>query len=170
MEPLHAIAQRLGDHGRFLRHRPVGGARAHHDDEPQPVLHDGLDHGDPRLLVEPVGEAAVRDGLQHVGLGAGGEDIVVGLGQRGEDGDDLGGGLALAEHGLRRAMAEGAMEVHPREAEILHRQVAQPGEGALGRERAPRNLFEERSYFFAIHRRASLALPLRKPWRSTVTK
>ena len=117
-----------------------------------------------------VRQAAGGDGREHIGLGAGGEHIVVRLGQRGEDGDDLGGGLALAEDGLRGAMAEGAVEIHPREAEILHRQVAQPGQRALGRERAARDLVEERSYFFAIHRRASLALPLRKPWRSRVTK
>ena len=62
------------------------------------------------------------------------------------------------------------VEVHAREAEVLHRQVAEPGQRALGRERAARDLVEQRSYFFAIHRRVSLALPLRKPWRSRVTK
>ena len=72
--------------------------------------------------------------------------------------------------GLRRTVAQRAVDVHPREAQILHRQVPQPGERALGGERAPRDLLEQRSYFFAIHRSASLALPLRKPWRSRVTK
>ena len=170
VEPLHAIAQRLGDHRRFLRHRTVGGARAHHDDEPQTVPRDGLDHGHPRVLVEPAREAAIRDGLQDLGLGARGEDIVVRPGQRGEDRHHLRRGLALAEHGFGRAVAERAVKIHPREAQILHRQVPQPRQRAARGERAARDLLEQRSYFFAIHRRASLALPLRKPWRSTVTK
>ena len=107
---------------------------------------------------------------QDLGLGARGEDIVVGSARRREDGDDLGGVLPWQKTASGRAVAQGAVEVHAREAEVLHGQVAQPGERALGRERAPGDLFEERSYLFAIHRSASLALPLRKPWRSSVTK
>ncbi len=61
------------------------------------------------------------------------------------------------------------MQIHAGEAQVLDRQRAEPGQRLVGRQRAGRDGLQQRSYFFPIHFSASLALPLRKPCRSSVT-
>ena len=117
-----------------------------------------------------MGQPAVGDGAQHLGLGAGGEDIVVRLGETAHDGHDLVGRLARTEDRLRHPVPEPPVQIDAGEPEVLHRQVAQPRERPLRRDGAAGDLFQQRPYFFPIHRSASFALPLRKPWRSSVTK
>ena len=91
------------------------------------------------------------------------------FGEAPHDGHDLVGSLALTEHGFRHAVAERAVQVHSREAQIFDGQRAQAEKRLLRRHGAVRDSLEEGSYFFPVHFRISLALPLRKPWRSTVT-
>ena len=61
------------------------------------------------------------------------------------------------------------MQIHAGEAQVLDGKRAEPGQGLLGRHRAGRDRLQERPYFLPIHFSTSLALPLRKPWRSSVT-
>jgi hypothetical protein len=91
------------------------------------------------------------------------------LGEATRDGDHLLRAFARAEDGLGHAMTERAMQIHAREAQILDGKIAEPAERRLGRHRPARHRFQQRSYFFPVHFSISLALPLRKPWRSTVT-
>jgi hypothetical protein len=62
------------------------------------------------------------------------------------------------------------VEIEAGEAEVGHGQIAELPERIIGGQDAPGHVVEKRPYFLPIHRRASLALPLRKPWRSRVTK
>ena len=128
-----------------------------------------LDHDQPGLGVHPALEAARLEGADHRDFRAGGQDVLVGLGEPADDGHHLLRRLAQAEDGLRDAMAERAMQVHAREAKVLDGQIAQPCHGLLGREGSRRDRFQQLSYFFAIHFKASLALPLLNPCRSRVT-
>ena len=97
------------------------------------------------------------------------EDVVVRLRQPARDGDHLLRGLPLAEHRLGDAVAERPMQVHPGEAEVLDGQAAETGERLLGRHGAAGDGLQQRLYLFPVHRRSSLALPLRNPCRSSVT-
>ena len=91
------------------------------------------------------------------------------LGQPSNDRDHLLRRLALAEHGFRHAVAKGTVHVDSREAQIFDGQVPEPTEGLLRGHLTGGHGLEQRSYFFAIHLSSSFALPLRNPWRSTVT-
>src|SRR6266498_5468000 len=133
------------------------------------LLFPWLDHDDSRFRVHLDGQAAGFEGGDDGGIGAGGEDILMSLGQLADDSDDLSRSLALAEHCLGDAVTEGAMEIHAREAQVVDRHVAQPCQRQLRRERARGHGLEELLYLFAIHLSASFALPLRNPWRSRVT-
>ena len=136
---------------------------------PTPSRATRLDDDEPRLRVDRALEAGGQQGLDHGRIGAGRQDVVVTLRKPAHDGHDLRRGLALAEDGLRDAMAERAVKIHPREAEILDGQVAKPRQRLVGLERSRRDRLEELPYFFLIHASASLALPLRNPCRSSVT-
>jgi hypothetical protein len=85
------------------------------------------------------------------------------------DGDDLPRGLALTQDGFRHTVAERAVEIDPREAEVLNRQRPEAPERLIWRDGPSGDRLEQLPYFFPIHLRASFALPLRNPWRSTVT-
>ena len=140
IDALHAVAHGLAGDGGLLGHGLVGGAGTHDDDEPEALLVTGPDHGDARLRVEPVGQPALRHGLEHALVGARGEDVVVLLGEPAEDGHHLLGRLPLAEHRLRDPVAQRAVEIHAGEAQVLHGQVAQARQRALGRQRPARHL------------------------------
>ena len=78
-------------------------------------------------------------------------------------------GLALAEHRLGHAVPQRPMQVHAGEAEILEGQRAELRQRLVRAHRPSRDRLQQGPYFFPIHLRASLALPLRKPCRSSVT-
>jgi hypothetical protein len=168
-QPFNDVAHHLRGHRRLLGHREIGGARAHHYDEPYPVPRGGLHHDQARGLVHATRQPARDQGRGHRRLRAGGQHVVVVLGQALHDGHHLLRGLARAVDGLGHAVAQRAVQVDAGEAQVLVGQRAQPGERLLGGERAGRDLLQEGPYFFPIHRRASLALPLRKPCKSSVT-
>ncbi len=91
------------------------------------------------------------------------------VGKPPDDGDHLLGGLALTEDRFGHAVAKRPMHVHAREAQVLDGKVPEAAERLLGRHGAGGHGLQQRLYFLAIHRRASLALPLLNPWRSSVT-
>ncbi len=166
---LDMVAHRLrGDRG-LLGHRQIGGARADDDDQPDAVSRDRLDHDHSRGLVHLARQPAREQRGHHRRLGAGGEHVVVRLRQPPHDGDHLLRRLALTEDGLGHALAQRAVQIHAGEAQVLDGQRAEPGQRLLGSERAGRDGLQQRPYFFPIHFNTSLALPLRKPCRSSVT-
>ncbi len=119
--------------------------------------------------MHPARQAAREQRGHHRGLGPRGEHVVVRVREPSHDRHHLLRSLALAEDGLGYPVAERAVQIHAGEAQVLHGKRAEPGQGLLGRHRAGRDRLQERPYFFPIHFSTSLALPLRKPWRSSVT-
>ncbi len=55
------------------------------------------------------------------------------------------------------------MKIHAGEAQVLDGEIAQPRKPLRGAQLAPRDRFQQLPYFFPIHWRTSLALPLRNP-------
>ena len=119
--------------------------------------------------MHPARQPAREQRGHHRGLGPRGEHVVVRLREPSHDRHHLLRRLALAEDGLGHAVAERAVQIHAGEAQVLDGQRAEPGQRLIGRHRAGRDRLQQRPYFFPIHFSTSLALPLRKPCRSSVT-
>jgi hypothetical protein len=169
-QALDAIAHGLRHHRGLLDDGEVRGARRDHRDQPDPGHGDGIDHGDAGQRVKAVGDLAGGDGVERRGIGPGGQNILMVPRQMPRDGNDLLRRLARAEDGLGTPVAQRAMEIEAGEAEVGYGKVAELPEGVIRGQGAAGHVVEERLYFLPIHRRTSLALPLRKPWRSRVTK
>ena len=134
----------------------------------------------PRSILEANAHGADEKagGGHRVGHGAirsGGEDVRVMNDQALEDRDDLRGGLAETEDGLRRAASERAVMVDLRESQIFERQRAKlrdrrvdvdtPGCGDL---RAARAALPYPPFAFDFRFSNRFALPDWKPARSSV--
>ncbi len=172
VDPLHVVAHRLRGHRGLLGHRLVGGARADHHDEPEALPRHRLHHHHPGRLVHPARQPARHQRRDDPGVGAGGQHVVVVLGQAGDDGHHLLRRLARAVHRLRHPVPQRAVQIDPCEAQVVVRHRPQPGERFVRGDGARGHRVQEGLYFFPVHRRvrsASLALPLRKPCRSSVT-
>jgi len=89
--------------------------------------------------------------LGGTGREAGDQDVVAHRSQTLGDGDDLLGGLALAEHHLGKSVAQAAVVVEPREAEILVGQRTQPVQRLVDGTRAAPDGLEQLGQTLAFH-------------------
>ena len=151
VEMLDFVAHEFGGDDGLFGHRDVAGS--------------GGDDGDDALAIfrgialqnDGAGEVAIFGGANfflHSGkllfVGARGQDVAAVFGEAGENSCDLRRGLAFSEDDFRHASAQGAVMIDFGEAEIFEGQMAQAGDGIVGREFALADLLEKLADGFGV--------------------
>jgi hypothetical protein len=152
VEVFDFIAHDFGGYDGFFRDGDVTGS--------------GGDHGDDSLAIflrialqnDSAGEVAIFDGANFFlyggklfFAGARGQDVATVLGETGKNSCHLRRRLAFSEDDLGHAIAQGAVVIDFGETEIFKRQMAQAGDGIVGREFAVADLLEKLADGFGVH-------------------
>ncbi len=137
-------AQQLGADPRLVHRRAVGGARRDDHDVSAHLRQRPRDPGAARSLVLLPAVADLSDGRAHLRVGPGHQDAPgPSVEQRPDDLLDLRVRLALGQHGLGRALAQLAVGIDAREAEVAERELGELLERGRDIEPPRRDCFEQ---------------------------